>query len=253
MTHLRPFFLICGLAAALGTAPAAAGNEARNIVKSAIDHWRGESSRGAVTMTIHRPDWERSMSLRSWTRGMDDSLVRVIRPKRDAGNATLILGGNMWSYSPKVNRVIKIPASMMNQNWLGSDFSNRDISRADDIVDSYAHTLLETVRRNGRNVFVIESIPHEEAAVVWGKEVLAIRDDNILLRQDFYDQGGVLVKSLTTLQIGTRGGRTVPVRQRMTKAETDGEWTEIQIHEMEFDIKLNDVLFTRSNLKNPRE
>ena len=193
------------------------------------------------------------MSLRSWTRGTDDSLVRVTKPKRDAGNGTLILGDNMWTYSPKVNRVIKIPASMMNQNWLGSDFSNRDISRADDIVDKYEHTLLKTVRRDGRNVHIIESIPHEEAAVVWGKEVLEIRDDSILLRQDFYDQSGILVKSLATLQIGKLGGRTVPVRQRMSKAETDGEWTEIQIHEMEFDIRLRDVLFTRSNLKNPRE
>ena len=204
-------------------------------------------------MTIHRPDWERSMTLRSWTRGSEESLVRVTKPKRDAGNGTLILGDNMWTYSPKVNRVVKIPASMMNQNWLGSDFSNRDISRADDIVDSYEHALLETVRRDGRTVYVIESIPHEDAAVVWGKEVLAIRDDNIVLRQDFYDQSGILVKSLTSLQIGRLGGRTVPVRQRMTKAETEGEWTEIRIHEMEFNIRLSDVLFTRSNLKNPRE
>ncbi len=253
MKHLRSFFLICGLFAALGAATAAAGNDARNIVKAAVDHWRGDSSRGAVTMTIHRPDWERSMSLRSWTRGTDDSLVRVTKPKRDAGNGTLVLGDSMWTYSPKVNRVIKIPASMMNQNWLGSDFSNRDISRTDDIVDSYDHRLLETSRHDGRTVYVIESIPHEDAAVVWGKEVVAIRDDNIILRQDFYDQAGILVKSLATLQIGRHGGRTVPVRQRMTKAEADGEWTEIQIHEMEFDVSLSNALFTRANLKNPRE
>ena len=90
-------------------------NEARDIVRAAVDYWRGASSQGEMTMTIHRPDWERSMSMRTWTQGDDRSLVRVTAPKKDRGNGTLIDGNNMWSYSPKINRVIKVPSSMI---WL---------------------------------------------------------------------------------------------------------------------------------------
>ena len=94
--------------------------------------------------------------------------MRVTGPSRDAGNATLTIENNMWSFSPKVNRVIKMPSSMMSQSWMGSDFSNNDVTKSDDIIDEYEHTLIETVQQDGHYVYVIESIPNEDAAVVLG-------------------------------------------------------------------------------------
>ena len=193
------------------------------------------------------------MSMKSWTSGPKKSLVRVTAPKKDAGNGTLMVDNNMWSYSPKVNRVIKVPSSMMGQSWMGSDFSNKDVSRADDIVDQYNHTLLGQEEHEGHTVYVIESVPHEEAAVVWGKEVLRIRDDDVLVSQEYYDQEGVLVKLLESLEVGEMGGRTIALRQRMGEVDTKDEWTEFQIVSVEFDVDLADSLFTRSNLQNPRD
>jgi hypothetical protein len=193
------------------------------------------------------------MSMDVWSRGQDDSLVRVTEPRKDAGNATLIKDKEMWTYSPKVNRVLKVPSSMMGQSWLGSDFSNKDVSRADTIVDEYDHTLLDTESRDGHEVYVIESIPHEDAAVVWGKEVLRIRDDDVLLQEDFYDQDGQLVKSMRAREIGTVGGRVLATRLRMEKEEAEGEWTELVTESMRFDLDLPDRIFTLSNLRNPRE
>jgi outer membrane lipoprotein-sorting protein len=189
-------FLCSSLVAVLVIASPAAAQDAAEIVRKSIDNWRGLSSYGEMTMTIHRPSWERTMSMRSWTSGSKKSLVRVTAPKKDAGNGTLMVDNNMWSYAPKVNRVIKVPSSMMGQSWMGSDFSNKDVSRADDIVDQYDHTLLDQEEHEGHEVFVIEAIPHEEAAVVWGKEVLRIRDDFVLLSQDFYDQDRVRRRDL---------------------------------------------------------
>jgi len=178
-----------------------AAKDARQIVREAWDQVRGLSSYGEITMTIHRPSWERSFSMRAWTRGEKHSLVRVTAPKKDAGNGTLMIDNSMWSYSPKVNRVIKVPSSMMGQSWMGSDFSNKDVSRADDIVDQYEHTLSGQEEHDGHLVHVIESVPHEDAAVVWGKEVLRVRDDQVLLSEEFYDQEGVLVKKLEAVEI----------------------------------------------------
>jgi outer membrane lipoprotein-sorting protein len=237
----------------VGPGRPAAAQEAREIVRAAWEHWRGTTSQGQMTMTIHRPSWERSMSMDAWTKGQKHSLVRVTAPRKDAGNGTLMIDDNMWTYSPKVNRVMKVPSSMMGQSWLGSDFSNKDVSRADTIVDQYDHTLLEKEQSEGHTVYVIESIPHEDAAVVWGKEVLKVRDDNVLVSQDFYDQDGKLVKSLRSLKIGEMGGRVLALRQRMEKTESKDEWTEIFIESMRFDLDLSDNLFTRSNLRNPRD
>ena len=248
---LYSVFVITGLA--LISLDGFTQEEAREIVRVTIEQWRGTSSHGAFTMTIHRPDWERSMSMRSWTRGDKDSLVRVTEPPRDADNATLTIDNNMWTFSPRVNRVIKMPSSMINQSWMGSDFSNNDITKGNEILNEYEHTLVEIDHQDGHEIYVIESIPNEDAAVVWGREILRIRDDYILIEHSFYDQDDVLVKSLESLEIGERGGRMVATRQRMARVEMEDEWTEIYVEEMEFGVELRDGFFTLSNLRNPRE
>ena len=101
--YLLPFLLLA--------LPAFAAEDERNatqIVRDAIDHWRGLTSYTVMTMIIHRPDWERSMTMEAWTKGDDHSLVRVIEPKKDRGNGTLTDKNSMWTFSPKVLSLIHI-------------------------------------------------------------------------------------------------------------------------------------------------
>jgi outer membrane lipoprotein-sorting protein len=227
--------------------------DAARLIRNAMDHWRGLTSYSDMTMTIHRPDWERSMTMISWSKGDKLSLVRVVEPKKDAGNGTLLNDNNMWTYTPKINRIIKVPSSMMSQSWMGSDFSNKDISKSTDIIDQYDHELSTTEERDGHIYYTISSVPHEEAAVVWGKEVLTVRDDYVLMEQQFWDQDGVMVKSMKTLEVVEMGGRAVARVMRMAKVDKPGEWTQLTANSIEFDLELADNLFTLSNLRNPRQ
>ena len=240
------------LMATMSFAAADEQRDATQIVRDAVNHWRGLSSYTEMTMVIHRPDWERSMTMQAWTKGDEQSLVRVMEPKKDRGNGTLTDENSMWTFSPKINRVIKVPSSMMGQSWMGSDFSNKDVARADDIIDQYDHTILSVETIDDMAVYMIKSIPHEEAAVVWGSEVLTIRDDHVVLEHAFYDQDGELVKTLKSLEIGEMGGRTIAMRQRMIKTDDPDEWTEIAVNAVEYELDLKDSLFTLSNLRNPR-
>lgn len=227
--------------------------DAAAIVREAVNQWRGVASDSVMTMVIHRPEWQRTMTMRAWTKGDEKSLVRVLEPAKDRGNGTLTDDDNMWSFSPKVNRVIKVPSSMMGQSWMGSDFSNKDVARADDIIDEYDHSIIGVEEIDGITVYEIESIPHEDAAVVWGREVLRIRSDYVVVTHRFFDQDGKLVKQLTSLEIGEKGGRSIAIRQRMAKVDTPDEWTQIQVDSIEYDVDLKDSLFTLSNLRNPRD
>ncbi|MBT8039206.1 MAG: outer membrane lipoprotein-sorting protein [Gammaproteobacteria bacterium] len=224
----------------------------RELVQKAMDQWRGLTSHGVSTMTIHRPDWERSMTLESWSKGDKTTLVRVVAPAKDEGNGTLLIDTNLWTYAPRINRVIKVPSSMMSQSWMGSDFSNKDIAKSTDIIDQYDHEITDTTQRDEHVVYTVTSIPHEDAAVVWGKEVLVVRDDFVLIEQQFWDQDGELVKKLEAVEIAEMGGRPVARILRMGKVETPEEWTQLTTDEIEFDADLPDHLFTLSNLRNPR-
>lgn len=226
--------------------------DAKTLIKEAMDLWRGSSSVSEMSMTIKRETWQRTMSMKAWTKGDKHSLVRVTAPKKDVGNGTLLIDNAMWSFTPKINRVIKIPSSMMSQRWMGSDFTNKDISKSTDVLDQYDHKLLETRKQESNTLYLIEAVPHEDAAVVWGKEVYLIRDDFVMLEQQFWDQDGELVKTMKTLEVAEMGGRPVAKVMRMGEVDSPGEWTEMVTHSIEFNTSLKDNIFTLSNLRNPR-
>ncbi|OEU80738.1 MAG: outer membrane lipoprotein-sorting protein, partial [Desulfobacterales bacterium S5133MH4] len=171
---------------------------------------------------------------------------------KDNGNGTLKKGREMWMYNPKVNRVIKLPPSMMSQAWMGSDFSNNDLAKSDSMINDYTHTIVGTEIHEGKKVYVMKSIPKPEAPVVWGMQRLKIREDHILLSQEFFDEDLKLVKAMTTLEIRMLGGKLFPKVWKMQKADTKDEYTQLSYKKLTFEQDLPDNLFTLSNLRNPR-
>jgi outer membrane lipoprotein-sorting protein len=234
-------------------APAAVAADATALIRAAFDNWRAKSSETTLTMTIHRPDWERHLAMKAWTRGDDEALVRFTQPAKDAGNATLKLGNQTWLFNPKLNQVIKLPASMMAQSWMGSDFSYNDLSKAEDLLTEYTHKIIATAAAGGHTVYTIEALPKPGAPVVWGKQQVKIRDDGILLKETYFDQDMKPVRTMTTDKIGPLGGRDYPLVLTMHPTGDPGRWTRIETTAGRFDIPPPDYIFTRSNLQNPRE
>lgn len=230
----------------------ALAQDAESLVKAAFDYMRGKASVSTATMTIHRPDWQRSMTIKAWTLGQSDSIFYIIDPPKDSGNGTLKKGGEMWMYNPKVNRVINLPPSMMSQGWMGSDFSNNDLAKTDSLIKDYVHTLEGSETIDGKKVFHIKSMPKPRAPVVWGMQKLKIREDHIFLQEDYYDEDLKLVKSLTLLDIKPLGGKLYPAKWRMQKAGVKDEYTVVGYEKLEFKDSLPEDLFTLSSLRNPR-
>lgn len=238
--------------ACLACPGAAAELTAYDLVAGALDLARGQrSSHSQMTMTVKRPDWERSLSIVFWSRGREDTLMRFTAPAKDAGNALLKQGDNMWTYTPKLNRTIRLPHSMRSQSWAGSDFSYNDLSRSDNLLKHYELAIVERreAQEAGSMVYTIEAVPREEAPVVWGKEVWVLRDDYVMLEQVFYDQRMAPLKRMTTIEIRELDGRPMAVRMRMEKLDEPEHWTEIAIESARFDLDLPDRMFTVFELK----
>ena len=56
---------------------------AADIIRKAMEHCRGQTSYAEMTMIIHRPDWQRQMTMRAWTEGDKQTLVRITEPAID--------------------------------------------------------------------------------------------------------------------------------------------------------------------------
>jgi outer membrane lipoprotein-sorting protein len=203
-------------------------------------------------MTVHRPAWERVFTIRAWTKGQDRTLFHIIAPPRDKGNGTLKRGREMWIFNPKVNRVIKIPPSMMSQAWMGSDFSNDDLAKTDSLIKDYTHRLAGSETHEGKKVFIIESIPKPAAPVVWGMQRLKIREDHILLEEIFFDEDRKPVKTMSAHQIEMIDGRLFPRIWKMRKSDAQDKYTRLKYDELKFDTRISDSVFTLTSLKNPK-
>lgn len=249
---LSALIAVAAAAANVSTAVAAPAPDADAILRKAYENYRSQSSESAVAMTIHRPAWERHLELKAWTRGQDDALVRFTAPPKDAGSATLKLGRDTWVYNPRLNQVIKLPASMMSQSWMGSDFSYDDLAKSEDIITDYTHRIVGVSQSGGHSVWMIEATPKPGAPVVWGKVTLNVRDDYVVLEETFFDQDMKPARRMTTTKVGLIGGRPYPVSMTMSPLDQPGQWTRTDTADARFNAALPPWLFTLSNLQNPR-
>jgi len=235
------------------TLPSDAGSQnAQALVEAGFHYMRDKASISLVDMTIHRPDWQRVFTIKAWTLGDKDSLFTIMSPARDYGNGTLKKGKQMWMYNPKINRVIKLPPSLMSQAWMGSDFSNNDLAKSDSLINEYRHSIIGTATHNGKKVYIIQSIPKPKAPVVWGMQRLKIREDHIFIEQAFYDEDLKVVKILKFLDIQMLGGKTYPKKMIMEKADEKDNFTTVEYKTLVFKKHLSAGLFTLSNLKKPK-
>jgi len=239
---------LCGSVAADPVASDSSG-DALQLVTRAIDLTRGLSSYAEMTMLIKRPTWERTSALVAWTRGREDALLRFTAPAKDAGNAMLKTGDKMWTYNPKLNRNVRLPNSMMSQSWAGSDFSYNDLSRSDKYLKNYTLHWVETQTQGEHTLYTIDALPKESAPVVWGKERMVIREDYVMLDLIYFDQDLVPLKRLQTLEVATMGGRTLATHMRMLNLEESDSYTEIRYDHIDFDVELDDRMFTTFALR----
>jgi len=246
----RFFAALLMLAAASASA---ADLDIKDLVDRANKALRGDSSRGRLTMSVETPEWKRTIEVEGWNKDRTLAYIVIRAPAKDRGETTLRRGNEMWLWMPKVERVIKIPPTMMHSSWQGSDFTYEDIVKADSIVKDYTHKLLSTKHEDGRVVYHIEALPKPDAPVVWGKVItdVALYDDQsvVPLLEEDYSERGELIRTITLSDVKIMGGRRVPSRLECVPAQKKGQRTTLQYLELEFDLPLKDEFFSYQRLQ----
>jgi outer membrane lipoprotein-sorting protein len=226
---------------------------AKGIVKLAHEKANGNTSQGMMKMTIVRPDWSREVTMKSWSKGTEYYLIYITEPAKDKGQVFMKRGQDMWNWMPSINRMIKLPPSMMGQSWMGSDFTNDDLVRMNSIIDDFSHTITGSDNADGYDCHVIELIPKPEAAVVWGKIILWIsKVDYYELRGEYYDEDGVIVNTMESSDIKFMGDRMLPAKMVMIPVDKPGNRTILESVDIIFNKSIDDDFFSQQNMKNVR-
>ncbi len=237
----------------LSLASTAQTTDIREIVKKADEKLRGTSSIGEVTMTIQRPSWERTLSMKNWTLGTEYSLILITAPAKEKGQVFLKRESEMWNWLPSIDRMIKIPPSMMMQSWMGSDFTNDDLVKESSIVKDYTHKLVGEETIENYPCYKVELIPLEDAPVVWGKIYMWISQDEFLwLKAEFFDEDGFLVNTEILTDVKKMDDRIIPTRMEMIPADKEGHKTIMTFDKIDFEVPIKDSFFSIQNMKRIR-
>jgi len=208
--------------------------------------YRGERSKADITMIVETPQYQRQMQMSSRAIGEEQSFIRILSPKKDRGIATLKLDNEMWNFFPKINKVIKVPPSMMMGSWMGSDFTNDDLVKQTTLTEEYDLSLVST-----SDDYTITLIPKSLTVTVWGKiEYVVDRKLMVPKAQKFYDDQGELIRTLAFSEPKTFGEYTLPSRLEMIPHNKEGHRTIILYETLVFDP--DDVTEDQFTLRNLR-
>ena len=222
---------------------------ARYLLSRADDMYRGDQSHGIMEMEVKTRHWTRSMSLESWSKGREFSLVRILEPKKDRGTATLKDHHDLFTYLNNTGRTVKIAGAMMAGSWMGSHFTNDDLVRETRLSDDYEITQLPDERVDNTPVYKFQLVPRPNKPIVWGKvEVLVRKSDEMTVKETFFDEDKKPVRSLELGEFKTIGGRTLPTVMTMRPLDGSDEYTRITWKELRFDVKLDPGFFSVRNL-----
>ncbi len=221
---------------------------ADSIIKKVVENLDGRTAVMKITMEVSSRRAKRSMKMISYSVGQEKSFIKILYPGKDAGITFLKVKNSMWQYVPRIEKIIKIPASMMLQSWMGSDFSNDDLVKESSLDEDYKHRLTGEDAKS----YTIALTPKADAAVVWGRIGMSVSKDHYLpVRISYYDEKEILVRELVYSDVKLFGARWYPALWIMTPLaeEKVGHETRIIVEDVVFDKDIDEAYFTKRALK----
>ncbi len=221
---------------------------ADDIIKKVEENLNGKTAVMTISMDVKTKRAKRTMKMDSYSIGNKKSFIKILYPGKDKGITFLKIDNTMWQYVPRIEKTIKIPASMMLQSWMGSDFTNDDLVRESSITEDYTSNFLEETESG----YKVELLPNEDAAVVWGKIIMEISKEYYLpTTVHYFDEDDILIRELIYTDVQPFGERFYPTTWLMLPKEKDkeGHETIVEISNAVFDGDVSESYFTKRALK----
>ncbi|MBI1822021.1 MAG: outer membrane lipoprotein-sorting protein [Nitrospirae bacterium] len=152
-----------------------------------------------------------------------------------------------WLYIPILRKVIQLPETSNDEAFQGSDLRPGDMATRNVDQDTHAYLGDETV--DGKNYYMVESVPREKDPFYkYGKVVKWISKDSFLKeRVDYYDETGKIFKKQT---ISWKKIKDAWVWDKVTTFNVQtGVETNLDVSDIKIDTGLQDSQYTERTLK----
>jgi len=189
----------------------------------------GEAGEQKYFLYFHQPGDVRDMTFMVWK-----------HPGRD---------DERWLFVPAIKLVRRIAANDKRSSFVGSDFSYEDVSGRE--VEEDSHSLMKEETLDGRETFVIRSAPKDEKGSEFAyKHSWIDKESFVLWREEYYDKRDEIYKIFTADEVKEVQTHWTAVRRTMKNVE-NGHRTEVTLLAVDYDVGLEDSLFSERYLSNP--
>jgi len=158
---------------------------------------------------------------------------------------------DQWIFLPSLGRVRRIAGSEGSNSFMNTDFSYDDIASMNRNVDLDNHRIIREERFEGKDCYVIESMP-KDSAYQYSRMVQWIEKGNFVNHKvELYDRRGTQVKLLEILEYREIQGRLSPFVTKMSTLAA-GSSTSLNVIELRYDANIPEGVFTPRYLETGR-
>ena len=198
---------------------------------------------------------EMAMLRKNYQEGGDQKYFIYFYQPQDVRDMTFMVykytgkDDDRWLFMPALNMVRRIAANDKRSSFVGSDFTYEDISGRD--IEDDNHSMAKEEKISDKDAYVIKSAPKDEKGADFSYKLSWIdKNSSLPLKEEYYDKRGELYKVFTAEEIKDIQGFPVITRRTMKDMKT-GHRTEVEFKKVEFNVGLEDDLFTERYLKKP--
>ena len=240
-------------AAPTAAAPTAAALDAisNQAILERIDQNVFTDARKSLSRMIvyNRRGRKREMKMRSWVVGSTKAFSEYLAPRKEKGTKMLKAGKNIWTYSPRADRVIHIAGHLLRQPIMGSDLSYEDSLEETELSKDYETLERQDDTLENRPVWVMKLQARRDDVAYAIKKLWVDKERFIPLRQEWFGKSGKLLKRATIKETKKLAGRWYPTSMLFKDVLKRGKGTEFIIDEIEFNPKMPSRIFSKQSLR----
>jgi outer membrane lipoprotein-sorting protein len=226
-----------------------------DIIQKVNDTMNVETSHGKAKMTIVTTSGsKRTFVQESWSKDKGEkNLVRYLEPRRVKDQAVLMLNNadDIWMFFPRTQRVRKLATHAKKQKMQGSDFSYEDMGSGDAFIEDYVSKRLEDEESEGYECYQLELTRKAESDLSYSRLIIwVIKENFVPIVIDYYDEDDPSRRLKRLVQSDVRIIDGIPTAMKAVMLNlNDNTQTELEMMEVEFNIALDDSMFTERALK----
>lgn len=249
-----------GLSVLLGLPMLLHGQDARELIKRSLDAVEMDAIEMTATLrTIDAKGRERVRETATATRefeGTSKTLIRFIAPADVSGTTMLIhdhrdRDDDMWIYMPALRKTRRIVSGEKGKSFMGSEFSNADMSRPG--LDDFTYEISGEEELEGKHCWVVRStcISEDIEDAMGYSSTLTWLDKKSYLsyRMEYYDLDGEKQKIRTIGEYEKQPDGTYMARSMYMENIRSGRSSVLRIDQLQAGSELPESAFSPAMLE----